>query len=124
MPSATPTAQWDVSQQPLASTSTIADIRPAVPSPPVAPEDGEVKRPPRPPNAWILYRSSCIQKQRASRPPGAPKPTQAELSKLFGEQWRNETEEVKAEYERLAEAAREEHAQKYPGEAHWAAFYF
>lgn len=78
--------------------------------------DAEAKKPPRPPNAWILYRSSCIRKQRESRSPGAPKPTQAELSKLFGEQWRNEPEEVKAEYERQAEAAREEHTAKYPGQ--------
>lgn len=78
-------------------------------------DENGVKRPPRPPNAWILYRSECIQKQRAERPPGARKPTQAELSKLFGEQWRNESEETKGGYERLAEAAREEHAQKYPG---------
>lgn len=78
-------------------------------------ENGD-KRPPRPPNAWILYRSDCIQKHRENRPPGAPKPTQAELSKLFGEQWRNESDEVKGGYERLAEAAREEHAQKYPGQ--------
>lgn len=78
-------------------------------------DEDKNKRPPRPPNAWILYRSDCIQKHRENRPPGAPKPTQAELSKLFGEQWRNEPDEVKGGYERLAEAARDEHAQKYPG---------
>lgn len=78
---------------------------------------GEAKRVPRPPNAWILYRSDCIQKMRAEMPEGARKPTQADLSKQFGEQWRNESEEVKTSYERLAEAAREEHAQKHPGES-------
>lgn len=77
--------------------------------------NSEPKRPPRPPNAWILYRSDCIQHERATRPAGAPKPTQADLSKQFGGQWRKEPEAVKAEYERMAEAAREEHAQKYPG---------
>jgi hypothetical protein len=83
---------------------------------PQDPLTGEVKRVPRPPNAWILYRSDCIQKMRAEMPEGARKPTQADLSKQFGEQWRNESEEVKTIYERLAEAAREEHAQKHPGE--------
>ena len=78
---------------------------------------GEAKRVPRPPNAWILYRSDCIQKMRAEMPEGARKPTQADLSKQFGEQWRNESEEVKTSYERLAEAAREEHAHKHPGES-------
>lgn len=73
------------------------------------------KKIPRPPNAWILYRSNCIAEMRKNMPEGAPKPTQADLSKVFAEQWRNEAEEVKAEYERQSEAAREEHAIKYPG---------
>lgn len=73
------------------------------------------KRVPRPPNAWILYRSDCIAKLRASLAEGAPKPTQADLSKQFGEKWRNENPETKAHYERLAEIARDEHAVKYPG---------
>lgn len=75
------------------------------------------KRVPRPPNAWILYRSDCIQKLRANTVEGAPRPTQADLSKQFGEKWRNEDPEVKARYERLAEIARDDHAIKYPGVA-------
>ncbi|KAL7008267.1 hypothetical protein EMMF5_001996 [Cystobasidiomycetes sp. EMM_F5] len=69
---------------------------------------------PRPPNAWILYRSDQIVQLRAKMPEGAARPTQADLSKIFGEQWRNETEAVKLKYEGAAEAARELHAQKYP----------
>ena len=92
---------------------TAAGYSAAPPDPPA----GMVKRVPRPPSAWILYRSDCIQKMRAEMPEGARKPTQADLSKQFGEQWRNESKEVKTSYERLAEAAKEEHAQKHPGES-------
>ena len=75
-----------------------------------------VKRIPRPPNAWILYRSDKIAKMRASMPEGAPKPTQADLSKQFAAQWRDESEGVKSNYERLADLARGKHIAKYPGE--------
>jgi len=68
----------------------------------------------RPPNAWILYRSKKIKEYNADLPEGAPKATQAFLSKHFAEMWKAESEEVRSVYERQAEAAREEHAMMHP----------
>ncbi|KAK9895860.1 hypothetical protein P389DRAFT_71007 [Cystobasidium minutum MCA 4210] len=112
-PSATNPVRWSASAPAPASPARVASKPFNGPTGTVVP-DLDAKKPPRPPNAWILYRSDCIRKQRENRSPDAPKPTQAELSKLFGEQWRNESEDVKAEYERQAEAARDEHSAKYP----------
>jgi hypothetical protein len=71
------------------------------------------KPPPRPPNAWIIYRSDKLQ----SLPPpplGQPKPTQAEVSKIISAQWRAESENVRALYDQRAETAKAEHARMYP----------
>jgi hypothetical protein len=70
-------------------------------------------QPPRPPNAWILYRSDKLQ-QLPPPLPGHPKPTQAEVSKIISAQWRNEREDVRALYEQRAEMAKAEHARLYP----------
>ncbi|ETW80936.1 hypothetical protein HETIRDRAFT_476671, partial [Heterobasidion irregulare TC 32-1] len=69
--------------------------------------------PPRPPNAWILYRSDRL---RALPPvaPGAPRRPQSEISKEIARMWKNEAEETKSEYERRAELAKAEHARQYP----------
>ena len=74
---------------------------------------GAGARPPRPPNAWILYRSDKFQ-ELPPPPPGQPKPTQAEISKMIAAQWRNESDEVRAIYEQRAEMAKAEHARMYP----------
>ncbi|KAI0044989.1 hypothetical protein FA95DRAFT_1561627 [Auriscalpium vulgare] len=71
-------------------------------------------RPPRPPNAWILYRSDML-KNLPPVEPGQPKRPQADVSKAIAVMWKDETEEIRAEYERRAERAKEEHALKYPG---------
>jgi HMG (high mobility group) box len=70
-------------------------------------------QPPRPPNAWILYRSDKLQQLP---PPafGQPKPTQAEVSKIISAQWRSESDQVRAHYDHLAEMAKAEHARLYP----------
>lgn len=68
---------------------------------------------PRPPNAWIIYRSDHIGKYQ--QPVGKPPMLQAEVSKLLGKQWREESAAVRAEYERRAEVAKAEHAVRYPG---------
>ncbi|KAI0249620.1 hypothetical protein BJV78DRAFT_656455 [Lactifluus subvellereus] len=74
---------------------------------------GQGVQPPRPPNAWILYRSDKLQQLP---PPalGQPKPTQAEVSKIISAQWRAEPEEVRAFYDQRAEMAKAEHARLYP----------
>ena len=74
---------------------------------------GAGAKPPRPPNAWIIYRSDKLQ----SLPPpplGQPKPTQAEVSKIISAQWRAESEDVRALYDQRAETAKAEHARMYP----------
>lgn len=72
------------------------------------------KGPGRPPNAWILYRKYKIN-HLPPVPPGAPRRAQAEVSKMISNQWKHECYEVKADFERQAEAAKLEHALKYPG---------
>ena len=69
----------------------------------------------RPPNAWILYRSSKIadfkkrhphiyDKETASNRGGerGNRPTQANMSKAIAEMWNNEASEVKDHYHREA----------------------
>lgn len=74
---------------------------------------GAGAQPPRPPNAWILYRSDKLQ-ELPPPPVGHPKPTQAEVSKIISAQWRAETDDVRATYEQRAETAKAEHARLYP----------
>ena len=71
------------------------------------------QQPPRPPNAWILYRSDKLQ---LLPPPalGQPKPTQAEVSKIISAQWKTESDEVRAMYDERAQIAKLEHARLYP----------
>ena len=71
------------------------------------------QQPPRPPNAWILYRSDKLQQLP---PPalGQPKPTQAEVSKIISAQWKTESDEVRAMYDERAQFAKLEHARLYP----------
>lgn len=67
---------------------------------------------PRPPNAWILYRSEQIrvlkQDQETSRKP------QSEISKLIGYMWREEAPSVKKAYEDEAKLRKQQHILKYP----------
>ena len=70
-------------------------------------------RPRRPANAWILYRSDKMKILKPTEP-SAPRRTQADVSKLIAEMWRNETEEVKKYYETLSDLAKAEHHAQYP----------
>ncbi|KAG1870451.1 hypothetical protein C8R48DRAFT_770899 [Suillus tomentosus] len=74
--------------------------------------DEDIK-PPRPPNAWILYRSDKI-KELPPAEPGQRSRAQADVSKLVSDMWRKESDAVKLEYERLADAKKAEHQRKYP----------
>ncbi|KAG1812517.1 uncharacterized protein BJ212DRAFT_1301502 [Suillus subaureus] len=83
-----------------------------------ATDDEELKhlpqsQPPRPPNAWILYRSDKI-KVLPPAAPGQRSRAQADVSKLISDMWRNESDAVKLEYERLADARKAEHQRLYP----------
>ncbi|KAF2433953.1 hypothetical protein EJ08DRAFT_19327 [Tothia fuscella] len=65
---------------------------------------------PRPRNAFILYRQRHQQNIIAQHP-GLPNP---EISKIAGELWRAEPDEVKNEWKSLAEEEKNRHAQQYP----------
>ncbi|KAI1766848.1 hypothetical protein GGR53DRAFT_181320 [Hypoxylon sp. FL1150] len=65
---------------------------------------------PRPRNAFILYRQH-YQGQVAARHPGLANP---EISKLIGEQWREQPEDVKESWKRLAEEEKLRHQRQYP----------
>lgn len=67
-------------------------------------------QPPRPPNAWILYRSFKFSEIRQ----GNERLSQAAVSKLISSMWKNETEHVRRHFERLAEDKKAEHQQLYP----------
>ncbi|ORY55110.1 uncharacterized protein BCR38DRAFT_357179 [Pseudomassariella vexata] len=65
---------------------------------------------PRPRNAFILYRQH-YQAQVAAQNPGLANP---EISKLIGEQWREQPEEMKNSWKRLAEEEKLRHQRQYP----------
>lgn len=73
-----------------------------------------VVKAPRPPNAWIIYRSDKVH-QLPPIEPGQPRRAQAEVSKMISNMWANESEETRQVYERRAEEAKAAHALKYPG---------
>ncbi|KAK8134211.1 hypothetical protein PG984_006223 [Apiospora sp. TS-2023a] len=65
---------------------------------------------PRPRNAFILYRQH-YQAIVAAKNPGLANP---DISKLIGEQWREQPEEVKNSWKRLAEEEKVRHQRQYP----------
>jgi len=68
------------------------------------------KKPPRPPNAFILYRRSK-QPDIVARNEGI---SNNEVSKQVGEMWHKEPLEEKMKFQRMADAAKMEHMKKYP----------
>ncbi|KAI8625862.1 hypothetical protein F5Y19DRAFT_466858 [Xylariaceae sp. FL1651] len=66
---------------------------------------------PRPRNAFILYRQAW-QGHFAAQHPGLANP---EISKLIGEKWRDQPENVKNEWKQLAEEEKIRHQRQYPG---------
>ncbi|TFK75332.1 hypothetical protein BDN72DRAFT_787252 [Pluteus cervinus] len=75
-------------------------------------DKGSAPQPPRPPNAWILYRSDKLREL----PPSTPnqRMVQADVSRLISTMWKSEAEDVRAEYERRADQKKAEHALRYP----------
>ncbi|KAK3304061.1 uncharacterized protein B0T15DRAFT_228473 [Chaetomium strumarium] len=65
---------------------------------------------PRPRNAFILYRQHH-QAQVVQQNPGLANP---EISKIIGEQWRDEPEERKNQWKLLAEEEKQRHQRQYP----------
>lgn len=68
------------------------------------------KNPPRPPNAFILYRKSK-QAEIVSVHRGI---SNNDVSRIIGQMWKSENEEVKEEYQRAAETIKIEHRLQYP----------
>ena len=71
-------------------------------------------RPPRPANAWILYRSAKMKVLKDPQSSGQPRRTQADISKLIAEMWKNETPEVRQFYEAMSDMKKAEHLAQYP----------
>lgn len=67
-------------------------------------------QPPRPPNAWILYRSHQFSLIRQTK----ERVSQAEVSKRIAYMWKHEEESVKQQFEQQAEAEKLKHQQQYP----------
>ncbi|KAG6827520.1 hypothetical protein H0H92_011461 [Tricholoma furcatifolium] len=77
------------------------------------PKTSEKAKIPRPPNAFIIYRSQMLHSLPAPPPDTTRK--QAEVSRLLGEMWRNEAPEVKADFQKRAATRKREHEFAYPG---------
>ncbi|KAF6760042.1 hypothetical protein DFP72DRAFT_883018 [Ephemerocybe angulata] len=68
---------------------------------------------PRPPNAWILYRSDKLKEMPPTE--RGERRAQSEVSQTISQMWRKEKPEIRSQYERLADEKKAEHAIKYPG---------
>ncbi|GJN74395.1 SNF2 family helicase [Purpureocillium lilacinum] len=65
---------------------------------------------PRPRNAFILYR----QHHQAQVTADNPKLSNPDISKIIGEKWKNEDEDVKQTWKNLAEEEKQRHQTQYP----------
>ncbi|KAG7446467.1 uncharacterized protein BT62DRAFT_1076024 [Guyanagaster necrorhizus] len=68
-------------------------------------------KPPRPPNAWILFRSDMV---RVMPKPANGASQQSVVSKAISKLWAEADPDIKREYERRAEIRKQEHAEMYP----------
>ncbi len=68
-------------------------------------------KPPRPPNAWILFRSDMV---RVMPKPATGAAQQSVVSKAISKLWAEADPAIKHEYERRAEIRKQEHAEMYP----------
>ncbi|GAA6011334.1 hypothetical protein JCM10207_008304 [Rhodosporidiobolus poonsookiae] len=69
-------------------------------------------RPPRPMNAWLLFRTAQLKQIQADNP--GIKKSQGELSKIISEMWKSCDPEIRASYEALAKERKLEHQRAYP----------
>ncbi|GAA5938854.1 hypothetical protein JCM3775_003146 [Rhodotorula graminis] len=86
-------------------------VVPASASTPPSPTRNRSHRPPRPMNAWLLFRTAQLRQIQEDNP-GLRK-SQGELSKLISEMWKSVSPEVKHGYEDLARQRKVEHARIY-----------
>lgn len=103
-----------VSSPAVSMSNSQAASSPSSSSSPAASQSSQSQeKPPRPPNPWIIYRREKL-KELGKPKPGEPKIPQSQISKTISQMWRNESDEVKKKYERMAEYAKAEHARMYP----------
>ncbi|KAJ8463303.1 hypothetical protein ONZ45_g17629 [Pleurotus djamor] len=69
---------------------------------------------PRPPNAWILYRADKLMQLKQSANYGDAL-QQSHASKIIGQMWKQEPQDVRDYYDRLARQKKEEHKVMHPG---------
>ncbi|TKY87494.1 hypothetical protein EX895_003508 [Sporisorium graminicola] len=75
---------------------------------------------PRPPNAWILYRSQKFREIQQTREAltrsGSTEKSksQAEISRIISQMWQNETAAIKGKFEALADEKKMAHQKMYP----------
>ncbi|GAA5850547.1 hypothetical protein JCM9279_007535 [Rhodotorula babjevae] len=96
-----------------ASTSTFLTTDPLSRPKPAKRVAESTRTAPRPANAWILYRSARAHEFKASE--GCPAVAQADISKVIGQLWRDETPEVRRFWELEAQRAKARHRELYPG---------
>ena len=77
-------------------------------------DDKPEKKIPRPPNAWILYRTDRLRQWKASRSPNDPPVKQADTSRFIADRWKAEDEAIKLESEKRAAIAKAEHKKRFP----------
>ncbi|GAA5865609.1 hypothetical protein JCM3774_002068 [Rhodotorula dairenensis] len=70
-------------------------------------------KPPRPMNAWLLFRTEQLKLLQSENPDGARK-SQGELSKIIAETWRNCDPGVRQSFEDLAKKRKAEFRLMYP----------
>ncbi|GAA5987363.1 hypothetical protein JCM11641_006944 [Rhodosporidiobolus odoratus] len=75
-------------------------------------KDRDPSRPPRPMNAWLLFRTAQLRQIQEDNP--GMRKSQGELSKIISEMWKNCDPEVRAGYEALAKQRKVEHQRIYP----------
>ncbi|KAI0761987.1 high mobility group box domain-containing protein, partial [Trametes elegans] len=66
---------------------------------------------PRPPNAWMIYRTA----QRILLKAEHPQMHERVVSRLVATMWAREPPAVRDRYQRDADRAKEEHARRFPG---------
>ncbi|GAA5836610.1 hypothetical protein JCM3766R1_006969 [Sporobolomyces carnicolor] len=70
------------------------------------------ERPPRPMNAWLLFRNAQVKQLQNENP--TERKAQGQLSKIIAELWKAASPETKQKYESLAQEKKLEHARLYP----------
>ncbi|GAA5988733.1 hypothetical protein JCM10908_006144 [Rhodotorula pacifica] len=103
--------QQQQQQQPLARPAPTRTM--SHPAPTTSRRGRPEGRPPRPMNAWLLFRTAQLKLLQKENPDGLRK-SQGELSKMIAEMWRNCDPEVRQSFEDLAKKRKDEFRLAYP----------